>query len=199
MRCDGLDILSAGPYADNAPAHEASHRRGRLDLRKTAPGQGSSPHEQCHPGFVEERAKGKSEGLDELPWQTRVARATGARYGRARLGQRSAILDEFDAATGYERKYAIRLLLGPIRPPAPIGRPRGLTNGPGVQGGAERGWSAANAICAKRMVPFLPELIPTLERHGHLVVSPMRSAHNCWPSVQRRWTGCCPRCVSLAG
>ena len=74
-----------------------------------------------------------------------------------------------------------------------------LTNGPGVQGGAECGWSAANAICAKRMVPFLPELIPTLERHGHLVVSPMRSAHNCWPSVQRRWTGCCPRCVSLAG
>ena len=112
MRCDGLDILSAGPYADNAPAHEASHRRGRLDLRKTAPGQGSFPHEQCHPGFVEERAKGKSEVLDELPWQTRVARATGARYGRARLGQRSAILDEFDAATGYERKYAIRLLLG---------------------------------------------------------------------------------------
>jgi hypothetical protein len=32
-------------------------------------------------------------------------------------------------------------------------------------------WSAANGICAKRLVPFLPELIPTLERHGHLVVT----------------------------
>ena len=74
-----------------------------------------------------------------------------------------------------------------------------LTNGPGVQGGAECGWSAANAICAKRMVPFLPELIPTLERHGYLDVSRMRDAHNCWPSVQRRWTGCCSRCGSLAG
>jgi hypothetical protein len=74
-----------------------------------------------------------------------------------------------------------------------------LTNGPGVQGGAECGWSAANAICDKRTVPFLPELIPTLERHGYLDVPRMRSAHNCWPSVQRRWTGCCPRCVSLAG
>jgi hypothetical protein len=27
---------------------------------------------------------------------------------------------------------------------------------------------AANGICAKRLVPFLVELIPTLERHGHL-------------------------------
>jgi hypothetical protein len=33
---------------------------------------------------------------------------------------RSGILDKFVAVTGYERKYAIRLLLGPIRPPAPI-------------------------------------------------------------------------------
>jgi hypothetical protein len=32
-------------------------------------------------------------------------------------------------------------------------------------------WSAANGICAKRLVPFLPELVPTLERHGHLVVT----------------------------
>ena len=34
------------------------------------------------------------------------------RYRAARHGQRSAILDEFVAVTGYERKYAIRLLLG---------------------------------------------------------------------------------------
>src|ERR1700680_2305899 len=54
------------------------------------------------------------------------------------------------------------------------------------------GSGAATAICAQPMVPFLPELIPILERHGYLDVSRMRSAHNCWPSVQRRWTGCCP-------
>ena len=36
------------------------------------------------------------------------------RYGCARHGQRSVILDEFVAVTGYERKYAIRLLLGRI-------------------------------------------------------------------------------------
>src|SRR3982751_3031819 len=46
------------------------------------------------------------------------------RYRAARHGQRSAILDEFIAVTGYDRKYAIRVLLGPIQPPAPIRRPR---------------------------------------------------------------------------
>jgi len=41
------------------------------------------------------------------------------RYRAARHGQCSAILDEFVAVTSYERKYAIRLLLGPIKPPEP--------------------------------------------------------------------------------
>src|SRR5438105_12889191 len=36
------------------------------------------------------------------------------RHSNARHGQRSVILDEFVAVTGYDRKYAIRLLLGPI-------------------------------------------------------------------------------------
>src|SRR3979490_2258217 len=93
------------------------------------------------------------------------------RYGSARHGQRSVILDEFVAVTGYERKYAIRLLLGPIRPPAPIRRPRAAHYGPDVQGALSVVWSAANGICAKRLVPFLPELRPTPERPGPLVVA----------------------------
>ncbi len=93
------------------------------------------------------------------------------RYSSARHGQRSVILDEFVAVTGYDRKYAIRLLLGPIRPPAPIRRPRAAHYGSGVQQALSVVWSAANGICAKRLVPFLPELVPTLERHGHLVIT----------------------------
>ena len=93
------------------------------------------------------------------------------RYSSARHGQRSVILDEFVAVTGYDRKYAIRLLLGPIRPPAPIRRPRAAHYGSGVQQALSVVWSAANGICAKRLVPFLPELVPTLVRHGHLVVT----------------------------
>jgi len=93
------------------------------------------------------------------------------RYRAARHGQRSVILDEFVAVTGYNRKYAIRLLLGPIRPPQPIPRPRVAHYGAEVQEALANAWTAANGICGKRLVPFLPELIPALERHGHLSLS----------------------------
>jgi hypothetical protein len=93
------------------------------------------------------------------------------RYRAARHGQRSAILDEFVAVTGYERKYAIRLLLGPIRLPEPIRRPRAAHYGVEVQQALATAWTAANGICGKRLVPFLAELVPTLERHGHLSLS----------------------------
>ncbi len=90
------------------------------------------------------------------------------RYQEARGAQKSRILDEFIATTGYARKYAIRLLHGPVQAPAPIHRTRAPRYGPAVREALTVAWSAANGICAKRLVPFLPELIPTLERHGHL-------------------------------
>src|SRR5438270_10976571 len=86
----------------------------------------------------------------------------GPRYRAARHGERSAILDEFIAVTGYDRKYAIRLLLGPIQPPAPIRRPRRAYYGREVQEALASAWLAANGICAKRLVPFLVELIMAL-------------------------------------
>jgi hypothetical protein len=90
------------------------------------------------------------------------------RYQDARGTQKSRILDEFVASTGYARKYAIRLLHGPVRAPAPIQRVRAPRYGPAVRDALTVAWSAANGICAKRLVPFLPELLPTLERHGYL-------------------------------
>lgn len=93
------------------------------------------------------------------------------RYAEARHGQKSVILDEFLASTGYARKYAIRLLRRPLPPPGPIRRPRAPRYGPAVRTALQIAWSAVNGICAKRLVPFLPELVPSLERHGHLVVT----------------------------
>lgn len=90
------------------------------------------------------------------------------RYQEARGMQKSHILDEFIATTGYARKYAIRLLHGPVQAPAPIQRARAPRYGPAVREALTVAWSAANGICAKRLVPFLPELVPALERHGHL-------------------------------
>jgi hypothetical protein len=47
-------------------------------------------------------------------------------------------------------------------------RARVLRYGPAVREGFTVAWSATNGICAKRLILFLPELIPALERHAHL-------------------------------
>jgi len=97
---------------------------------------------------------------------------TGLRYRAAPRQQKRVILDEFVAATGYARKYAIRLLGQPsVPPPAPITRPRACVYGPDVVEALTVAWAAANYVCAKRLVPFLPELVASLERHGHLTLS----------------------------
>jgi len=93
------------------------------------------------------------------------------RYHEARGVQKRHILDEFVAATGYARKYAIRVLGQPAVPAAgPITRPRAPRYGPAVVAALEVAWAAANFVCAKRLVPFLPELVVSLERHGHLAL-----------------------------
>src|SRR4051794_7883935 len=93
------------------------------------------------------------------------------RYRAAGHAQKSVVLDEFVAATGYARKYAIRLLAQPVPKPAPIRRPREPRYGPAVREALHVAWTTANEICSKRLVPFLPELVEALERHGHLQLS----------------------------
>src|SRR5437764_6741088 len=50
-------------------------------------------------------------------------------------------------------------------------RPRARHYGPAVAEALLTAWRAANGICAKRLVPFLPDLVASLERHGHLTRS----------------------------
>jgi hypothetical protein len=94
------------------------------------------------------------------------------RYQLASHAQKSVILDEFVAATGYARKYAIRVLTRPPLPaPAQIRRPRLPQYGAAVQAALEVAWAAVNFVGAKRLVPFLPALVPILERHRHLTLT----------------------------
>jgi hypothetical protein len=91
------------------------------------------------------------------------------RYRNAKRVDKQRILQEFIAATGYHRKYAIGLLNNP--PPLrtePIQRPRAKRYDQPVQSVLVRLWEAAGRVCAKRLVPFLPTLIESLEHHGHL-------------------------------
>jgi len=91
------------------------------------------------------------------------------RYREADTSKKTIILDQFVAVTGYARKYAIRL----FHQPGPMGvqaikRPRERRYGKEVREALAIAWTAANCICAKRLVPFLPALVQSLEEHGHL-------------------------------
>ena len=102
------------------------------------------------------------------------------RYREASRKEKSIILNEFIAATGYARKYAIRLLtLRVISAPGPIRRPRARRYGKDVQEALSIAWAATNYIGSKRLAPFLEELVPVLEEHGHLQLSEEARAQLC--------------------
>lgn len=95
--------------------------------------------------------------------------ALRARYRRAGRQEKGHILDEFTQVTGYHRKAAIRLLRrGPGPPAGRWGRRR--TYGPEVAAALRLVWEATDRLCSRRLHPFLPELVPVLERHGHLAL-----------------------------
>jgi len=90
------------------------------------------------------------------------------RYREAHRKQKSIILDEFIVSTGYSRKYAIGLLKLPVVARVKKKRGRRKRYGKDVQEALLVAWAAANYIASKRLAPFLCELVPVLEHHGHL-------------------------------
>src|SRR3989440_10916942 len=77
----------------------------------------------------------------------------------------------FFSSTGYVPKYARWLLNHAEEVQQTQGRSRLRTYGPEVQHPLFLAWHAANRICAKRLIPFLPTLVESLERHEHLHIS----------------------------
>lgn len=90
------------------------------------------------------------------------------RYREASFAQKGALLDEITATTGYARRYAMWLLNHPEEMQPTPRRRRSRTFGPEVQHALFLAWQAANQICTKRLMPFLPTLVEALECHGHL-------------------------------
>lgn len=84
--------------------------------------------------------------------------------GRGKEGK-SRLLDEFCEQHGYERKYAIKLLQGPLgRAPAKP-RPGPEPKYEPVQEIVERIWSCAEQLCGKRLGPALALWLPHYTRH----------------------------------
>src|SRR5271170_3796988 len=98
--------------------------------------------------------------------------AIAGRYSRADRTERSRILDEFAAVTGFHRKHAMRLLR--------VGQPNrrsGPRPGRRAYDDATREaliviWEASDRICGKRLRPLVPVLVEAMERHGHLQLAP---------------------------
>lgn len=98
----------------------------------------------------------------------KVLQQMAPQYREASPSQKRALLEAFIATTGYVRKYARWLLNHAEEVQQTHGRSHLRSSGPEVQHALFLLWQAANRICAKRLMPFLPKLIEALERHEHL-------------------------------
>jgi hypothetical protein len=92
-------------------------------------------------------------------------------YQQAETVRKSLLLDQFIEVTGYTRKYAIGLLNHPEKSKQVIQRSRLPFYGSEVLQALCLAWKATRYVCAQRLMPFLPEVIPLLERCGHLALT----------------------------
>ena len=99
-----------------------------------------------------------------------LLRQVAPTYHCASASQKQQILEDFVGATGYARKYAQWLLNHAeevFQSPTDLRR----RYGPEVEQALVLAWKTLNRICAKRLIPFLPSIVETLEQHGHLYLS----------------------------
>jgi hypothetical protein len=92
-------------------------------------------------------------------------------YREASFAQKRVLLDAFAQVTGYHRRYGMWLLNHAEEVMQAPAYARRSHYGPEVQHALFLAWNAANRICAKRLMPFLPTLIDSLERHVHLHIT----------------------------
>lgn len=104
--------------------------------------------------------------------RTELVDALTRRYAVGTRAEKSRILDEFEAVTGFHRKHAMRILRS--------GSTAGGTDRRGgrrIYDDAVREalvvlWEASDRICGKRLKALMPTLVPAMERHGHLQLGP---------------------------
>ncbi len=118
------------------------------------------------------KPKGEAEGaMMSQQSKKELLEVVRERYVTAKRKEKQRILDELVAATGYHRKYAIRVL----RHAGEKGLIRKRGRKKMYQGevviALEQIWEVCGRICSKRLQPFLPEILKVLERVGALTLS----------------------------
>lgn len=100
--------------------------------------------------------------------RSELIRVVKERYAGKSRREKSRILDEFVAVTGYHRKHALRLLNGRGGEGESRGRVGRRIYDEAVRQALVVVWETADRICGKRLKAVLPSLVESMERHGHL-------------------------------
>ena len=93
------------------------------------------------------------------------------RYRQASKKDKGRTLDEFIAITGHHRKRGIRLLGGSCSNKVNQAVGRRIYD-EAVREAVIVVWEASDRICGKRLKAALPNLVESMERHGHLSIDP---------------------------
>ena len=101
--------------------------------------------------------------------RTQLVESLRPEYAAAPWKEKNQILNGVVAATGYNRKYAIQLLVG-YQPAPSSTRHRAKTYNDQIHAHLKVLWLASNRVCSKRLVALIPTLLPILESHEYLEV-----------------------------
>ena len=93
-------------------------------------------------------------------------------YCKASSKRKRLLLDAFAEATGYHRRYGMWLLNHAEEVSTRPRYQRVPRYGPEVQQVLFLVWHAANRICTKRLMPYLPTWLDVLERHEAVQITP---------------------------
>lgn len=94
------------------------------------------------------------------------------RYLQGSRVEKTRILDEVVATTGYHRKHAIRVLRRAVPEYRREKRGRKRVYTGDVVSALAQIWRLCGCICGKRLQPFLGQMVVVLERHGELQLDP---------------------------
>lgn len=95
------------------------------------------------------------------------------KYQNSTRKEKTKILEMLISATGYDRKHLLKLM---NKTAEKITSNKSLSGRKKVYTdetikNLKIIWEASNEICSKRLVPFIPDMMDALQRHGHLKVS----------------------------
>lgn len=98
-----------------------------------------------------------------------VVRKIKEKYNLIKKKDKSGIIDNLVSLTGYDRKYLIsQLNKSDLYKTRKLRVVNTLKYDEYLRSQLVKIWYATNKICSKRLVPYLPEIVPVLEIKGHI-------------------------------